>query len=69
YLLCELSKELKDITLFHELLNKTGAKYRMTFGQPIAPETLTGDPVQLTEALKQHVAYALGEDAAARFCA
>lgn len=68
YLLCELSKELKDITLFHELLNKTGAKYRMTFGQPIAPETLSGDPVQLTEALKQHVAYALGEDAAARFC-
>lgn len=69
YLLCEISKELKDITLFHELLNKTGAKYRMTFGQPIAPETLSGDPVQLTEALKQHVAYALGEDAAARFCA
>ena len=69
YLLCELSKELKDITLFHELLNKTGAKYRMTFGHPIAPETLTGDPVQLTEALKQYVAYTLGEDAAARFCA
>jgi putative hemolysin len=59
YLLCDLSNELRDITLFHELLNKTGSKIRMTFGQPISPDRLKGDPAELTEELKKHVSYAL----------
>lgn len=67
YLFCDLSNELRDITLFNELLNKRGSKFRMTFGETIPPETLAGDPAALTEALKSHVAYALLEDRDARF--
>ncbi|MGE6697766.1 GNAT family N-acetyltransferase [Hyphomonas sp. NPDC076900] len=67
YLFCDLSNELRDITLFNELLNKRGSQFRMTFGETIPPEVLAGDPVALTEALKAHVAYALLENADARF--
>ena len=67
YLFCNLSGELRDITLFHELLNKKGAKVRMTFGQLIDPATLQGDANALTEKLKHHVAYELLEDPEAIF--
>ncbi|HAY07093.1 MAG TPA: 1-acyl-sn-glycerol-3-phosphate acyltransferase [Hyphomonas sp.] len=67
YLFCELSNELRDITLFHELLNKRGAKIRMTFGEMIQPDLLHGDPAAMTEKLKNHVAYALLKDADAVF--
>lgn len=67
YLFSQLSGELRDITLFNELLNKRGARFRMTFGETIPPEVLAGDPVALTEALKAHVAYALLENRNARF--
>lgn len=67
YLFSNLSGELRDITLFHELLNKRGSKMRMTFGQMIDPGTLQGDAVELTEKLKAHVAYELLEDPAAVF--
>ncbi|MBA3068489.1 MAG: acyltransferase [Hyphomonas sp.] len=59
YLFCDLSDELRDITLFHELLNKRGSKIRMTFGEAIHPDRLQGEPAAVTERLKQHVAYAL----------
>ncbi|MFN4225850.1 MAG: GNAT family N-acetyltransferase [Hyphomonas sp.] len=59
YLFCDLSNELRDITLFHELLNKRGAKIRMTFGEVIPPGQLHGDPASVTEKLKNHVSYAL----------
>lgn len=67
YLFCDLSDELRDITLFNELLNKRGSQFRMTFGETIPPAALAGDPVALTEALKAHVAYALLENPDARF--
>jgi putative hemolysin len=67
YLFCDLSNELRDITLFNELLNKRGSQFRMTFGETIPPEVLSGDPVALTEALKAHVSYALLENPEARF--
>lgn len=67
YLFCDLSNELRDITLFNELLNKRGSQFRMTFGETIPPAALAGDPVALTEALKAHVAYALLENPDARF--
>ena len=67
YLLCDLSNELRDITLFHELLNKRGSKIRMTFGETISPDALQGDPAQITEKLKHHVSYALLSDPDARF--
>lgn len=41
YLFAKLSAELRDITLFHELLNKKDKLFHMTFGEPIAPETIS----------------------------
>lgn len=67
YLFCNLSNELRDITLFNELLNKRGSNFQMTFGEAIQPDALAGDPVTLTEALKQHVSYALLRDPDAPF--
>jgi putative hemolysin len=67
YLFCDLSNELRDITLFHELLNKRGSKIRMTFGEMIHPDLLQGEPVAVTEKLKQHVSYALLTDPDAPF--
>lgn len=67
YLFCDLSGELRDITLFHELLNKRGANVRMTFGQLISPEALEGDATKLTDKLKHHVAYELLKDSKVLF--
>jgi len=67
YLFCDLSNELRDITLFHELLNKRGSKIRMTFGEMIHPDLLQGEPAAVTEKLKQHVSYALLTDPDAPF--
>jgi putative hemolysin len=49
------SQELRDITLFHELLNKQGQAFSLTVGHPIAPEALDGDPGEVTLRLKHHV--------------
>lgn len=46
YFLSGMSNELRDITLFHELLNKKDSHWRLEFGSPIAPEILSGDPRQ-----------------------
>ena len=67
YFFSELNPELRDITLFHELLNKRGAEVRMTLGQMIHPDRLQGDAGDLTEKLKHHVAYDLLQDSAAVF--
>lgn len=40
YLFSKLSSELRDITLFHELLNKKGQTFRLTFGEVIDPQSL-----------------------------
>ncbi len=49
-----LSAELRDVTLFHELLNKQGGAFRLTIGPPIAPEAI-GDPAETTQRLKAYV--------------
>jgi putative hemolysin len=67
YWFCDLNPELRDITLFHELLNKRNSRFRMRFGLPIPPDRLVGDATELTEQLKRHVAYRIGEDADAVF--
>jgi putative hemolysin len=56
------SPELRDITLFHELLNKRGREFALTVGQPIAPEALAGDPACVVERLKAHVERVLPAD-------
>ena len=52
------SPELRDITLFHELLNKAGKRFDLSVGPPIDPHTdgLT------TETLKAHVEQGLAAD-------
>jgi putative hemolysin len=62
YLFCNLSKELRDITLFHELLNKKGSRFNLMFGPLIQPEQLEGDPQAVTDRLKEYVAYTLKDD-------
>jgi putative hemolysin len=49
------SPELRDITLFHELLNKRGREYALTVGEIIPPEALAGDAGCVVERLKTHV--------------
>ncbi|WP_084399388.1 1-acyl-sn-glycerol-3-phosphate acyltransferase [Henriciella aquimarina] len=62
YKLSEINGELRDITLFHELLNKKGAEFEMAFGPMIPPEKLSGDAAEITRQLRDHVAYALADD-------
>ena len=48
-------QELRDITLFHELLNKTGREFRLIVGRPVNPSDLAADPGEATTALKHYV--------------
>jgi putative hemolysin len=50
-----VSTELRDMTLFHELLNKRGREFSLTAGPLIPPNALDGDPTQVTARLKAHV--------------
>jgi putative hemolysin len=50
-----VSRELRDITLFHELLNKRGRPFTLTVGQPIAPEKLDVEAASATLALKAYI--------------
>lgn len=59
YFLSFLSDELRDITLFRELLNKKHQNYRMRIGAPIQP---LGDTRQLTEDLQKFVVEQLAND-------
>jgi putative hemolysin len=61
------SQELRDITLFHELLNKRGRRFQLTVGEPIPPEALTGDAGEVTARLKAYVEETLPADPDARF--
>jgi putative hemolysin len=56
------SLELRDITLFHELLNKAGRRFEMTIGPLIAPQALAGDSAQVTEALKVYIERVLPDE-------
>lgn len=49
------SPELRDVTLFHELLNKRGRRFRLTVGPTIPPERLDIDAAKATYALKAYV--------------
>lgn len=51
----KVSAELRDITLFHELLNKQGKTYRLTFGPLIPPEHAAGDATSAIRRLKYYI--------------
>ena len=56
------SQELRDITLFHEMLNKQGKAFRLIVGRPIAPGALDPDATAATAAMKAFVERRLPAD-------
>lgn len=67
HLFDRFSQELRDITLFHELLNKQGRAFDLSVGLPIAPDALDVDAAKATEALKAFVERTLAADPDAVF--
>lgn len=61
YFFSKVNGELRDITLFHELLNKKGSDFAMTFGPLIAPDRLDGDAMKVTAELREYVATTLAK--------
>jgi len=59
YALSNINPELRDITLFKELVNKKGAHMDMTVGPLIPSEALSGDAGELTTRLHDYVSYEL----------
>ena len=56
------SQELRDVTLFHELLNKAGKPFGVDVGLPIPADRLDVDAAKATEALKQFTERTLAAD-------
>ncbi len=52
HLFDRVSQELRDITLFHELLNKRRKPYQLKVGKPVPPSRLDIDAVKATYGLK-----------------
>ncbi len=61
------SGELRDITLFHELLNKRGKAFRLTVGPPVSPAALPADPAQAAASMKTYVETILPADRSKAF--
>lgn len=57
-----VSRELRDVTLFHELLNKRGGRFSLSVGPLIPPDRLGGDPEATTASLKAYVEDVLPRD-------
>jgi putative hemolysin len=55
HLFNKVSPELRDVTLFHELLNKRGQEFRLTVGPTIPFERFDIDPAKATYGLKAYV--------------
>lgn len=55
HLFDRFSGELRDITLFHELLNKTGRRFRIVVGRPVPAGRLDPDAAVASAALKAYV--------------
>lgn len=67
YWFAKWSTELRDMTVFYELLNKKGDLFDFSIGQMIAPEELDGDPLLVTKALERHTVFELAANPDARF--
>ena len=67
HFLARVSTELRDMTVFYELLNKSRQRFAINFGKPIAPEALEGDLQALTERMRVHCFETLAQDPDASF--
>ena len=56
YLSWYLNREIKDMTLFREIINKRGGKYRIDVGEPFEP---SGDAGELAKTLRRFVVYGM----------
>lgn len=59
YMLWQLNEELRNMTLFRELLNKRNRRYRVRIGAPLPPAALPPSLGDATERLRAHVEDAL----------
>ena len=66
YLVSRFSQELRDMTVFHELLNKRGRRFDFTIGRPIDAVGL-GEAADATHALQHFVTDVLPDDPDAAF--
>ena len=67
HLFDKVSQELRDVTLFHELLNEAGKAFTVQVGRPIPAERLDIDAARATEALKRFTERTLAADPDAAF--
>lgn len=67
YWFAKWSTELRDMTVFHELLNKKGDRFDFRIGNLIPADALDGDPMEVTRALERHTVQALAADSDAAF--
>ena len=62
YWLSKYSTELRDMTVFHEVLNKKRKTFEFNIGHLIQPEHLEGDVATITQSLEHHCVYELADD-------
>ncbi len=62
HLFNNVSGELRDITVFHELLNKRGGRYRMRVGPLIPADAAPHDSADATQRLKAYIETQLPND-------
>ena len=55
YLFAWANRELRDITLFQELLNKKGKTFKLTFGEPISASSLSKNAAKATQDIRDMV--------------
>lgn len=68
YWFANWNTELRDMTVFHELLNKRGKVFQITIGPLIPHERFaTGDATEITRRLQSHVVERLAVDPDAEF--
>jgi putative hemolysin len=61
YFLDTVNQELKDISLFKELVNKKRFNYKINFGKPIYPDDLGDNIEEKTKEIQNYVEYILGK--------
>lgn len=67
YWLSKQSTELRDMTIFYELLNKKRASFRITVGKPIPHELLDGDHAEIAAKLQDFTTRILPNEPEAEF--
>jgi putative hemolysin len=67
YFLSKYSTELRDMTIFRELLNKKGRSYSVTIGRQIPAADLEGEPGEVVARLRKHTVFGLAADPDADF--